>query len=108
MEGGAVAAPSQDTATSAAHHGHLSYLYTDVDLPPVAIMDSSPIGIRHKITFGIIALLGAVAWAIIAFVRGETVNAVWFVVAALCTYVIAYRFYGRLIETKIVAPRDDH
>ena len=53
-------------------------------------------------------LLGAVAWAIIAFVRGETVNAVWFVVAAVCTYVIGYRFYARLIETKIVRPRDDH
>ena len=44
----------------------------------------------------------------IAFVRGETVNAVWFVVAAICTYVIGYRFYARLIEMKIVRPRDDH
>ncbi len=48
------------------------------------------------------------AWTIIAFVRGETVNAVWFVVAAICTYVIGYRFYARLIEAKIVRPRDDH
>ena len=55
-----------------------------------------------------IAVLGAVAWAVIAFVRGETVNAVWFVVAAICTYVIGYRFYARLIEAKIVRPRDDH
>ena len=55
-----------------------------------------------------IAVLGAVAWTIIAFVRGEAVNAVWFVVAAICTYVIGYRFYARLIEAKIVRPRDDH
>jgi len=48
-----------------------------------------------------------VAWAVIAFVRGETVNAVWFVLAAICTYVIAHRFYARLIEMKIVQPRDD-
>ena len=44
----------------------------------------------------------------IAFFRGETVNAVWFVIAAVCTYVIGYRFYARLIEMKIVTPRDDN
>jgi carbon starvation protein len=108
MEGGAVAAPSHDTATLEAHHGRLSYIHTDAGLPPVAIIDHSPIRTQHKIIFGMIAVLGAVAWAIIAFARGETVNSVWFVVAALCTYVIAYRFYGRLIETKIIQPRGDH
>jgi carbon starvation protein len=87
---------------------HLTYIHTDTDLPPVAVIDRSPIGIGHKIFFGVIALVGAVAWAVIAFVRGETVNAVWFVVAAICTYVIGYRFYARLIEAKIVHPRDDH
>ena len=90
------------------HNGHVSYIHTDADLPAVAIIDRSPIRARHKIIFGGIAVLGAVAWAIIAFVRGETVNAVWFVVAAICTYVIGYRCYARLIETKIVRPRDDH
>jgi carbon starvation protein len=86
----------------------VSYVCTDADLPPVAIVDRSPITIRHKIIFGIIAVIGTIAWAVIAFVRGETVNAVWFVVAALCTYIIGFRFYARLIEMKIVRPRDDH
>src|SRR6201988_82325 len=86
--------------------GDVTYIRTDPDLPPVAIIDRSPITTRHKIVFGIIALLGAVAWAIIAFVRGETVNAVWFVIAAICTYIVAFRFYARLIEMKIVRPRD--
>jgi carbon starvation protein len=36
------------------------------------------------------------------------VNAVWFVTAAICTYIIGFRFYARLIEMKIVRPRDDH
>src|ERR1700753_401105 len=90
------------------HNGHVSFVHIDDDLPPVAVIDRSPIRTRHKVIFAMIALLGAVAWAVIAFVRGETVNAVWFVVAAFCTYVIAYRFYARLIETKIVQPRDDH
>jgi carbon starvation protein len=88
--------------------GDVTYIRTDKDLPPVAIIDRSPITTRHKIIFGIIALVGAIAWAIIAFFRGETVNAVWFVIAAICTYVIGFRFYARLIEMKIVRPRDDN
>ena len=90
------------------HDGDITYIRTDKDLPPVAIIDRSPITTRHKIIFGIIAVLGAIAWAIIAFFRGETVNAVWFVIAAICTYVIGFRFYARLIEMKIVRPRDDN
>jgi carbon starvation protein len=90
------------------HDGDVTYIRTDKDLPPVAIIDRSPITSRHKIIFGIIAVLGAIAWAMIAFFRGETVSAVWFVIAAICTYVVAFRFYARLIEMKIVRPRDDH
>ncbi|WP_018601069.1 carbon starvation CstA family protein [Mycobacterium sp. 155] len=88
--------------------GDVTYIRTDKDLPPVAIIDRSPITTRHKIVFAIIALVGAIAWAVIAFFRGETVNAVWFVIAAICTYVIGFRFYARLIEMKIVRPRDDN
>jgi carbon starvation protein len=87
--------------------GDITYVRTDPDLPPVAIIDRSPITTKHKIVFGVIALLGAIAWAMIAFFRGETVNAVWFVIAAVCTYLIGYRFYARLIEMKIVKPRDE-
>jgi carbon starvation protein len=85
----------------------ITYVRTDQDLPPVAVIDRSPITTKHKIIFGVIAVIGAIAWAMIAFFRGETVNAVWFVVAAVCTYVIGFRFYARLIEMKIVQPRDD-
>ena len=92
----------------AEHDRDISYICTDAGSPPVAIIDRSPITIRHKIIFGIIAVIGAGAWAIIAFARGETVNAVWFVVAAICTYILGFRFYARLIEMKIVRPRDDH
>src|SRR5689334_21854903 len=88
--------------------GDVTYVRTDPDLPPVAVVDRSPITTRHKVIFGAIAVLGAIAWAMIAFFRGETVNAVWFVIAAICTYVIGYRFYARLIDTKVVRPRDDH
>jgi carbon starvation protein len=88
--------------------GDVTYIRTDKDLPPVAVIDRSPITVRHRIIFGVIALIGAISWAVIAFFRGETVNAVWFVLAAICTYVIAFRFYARLIERKIVRPRDEN
>ncbi|ORB32396.1 carbon starvation CstA family protein [Mycolicibacterium parafortuitum] len=88
--------------------GDITYIRTDKDLPPVAIIDRSPITVKHRIIFGVVAVLGAVAWAMIAFFRGETVNAVWFVIAAICTYVLGFRFYARLIEMKIVRPRDDN
>src|ERR1700712_1761846 len=97
------AAPERFESTD----GDITYIRTDKELPPVAVIDRSPITTGHKVVFAAIAVLGAIAWAIIAFFRGETVNAVWFVVAAVCTYVIGYRFYARLIEMKIVMPRDD-
>ena len=87
--------------------GAITFVRNDKDLPPVAIIDRSPITGKHRIIFGVIAVLGAFAWAVIAFFRGETFNAVWFVIAAICTYVIGFRFYARLIEMKIVKPRDE-
>ncbi|MET0450603.1 MAG: carbon starvation CstA family protein [Mycobacterium sp.] len=99
------APPSERTEET---DGDITYIRTDADKPPVAIIDRSPITTKHKIVFAVIGLLGAVAWAMIAFFRGETVNAVWFVIAAVCTYVIGYRFYARLIEMKIVKPRDEN
>ena len=101
-------APSTSPNRSEETIGDLTYVKTDADLPPVAIIDRSPITAKHRIAFGVVAVLGAVAWAMIAFFRGETVNAVWFVIAAVCTYVIGFRFYARFIEQKIVMPRDDH
>lgn len=83
------------------------YLRTDPELPPVGVVDRSPITPVKKAIFAGIALLGAAAWTIIAVARGESVNAVWIVIAAVCTYIIAYRFYSRLIEYRVVKPRDD-
>ncbi len=68
----------------------------DPNLPPVAVIDRRPMTTGKKIFFAIIALAAAVAWAIVAFVRGEDVKASYFVVAAVGTYIIAYRFYARL------------
>jgi len=80
---------------------------TKAGQPPVAVRGRTPMKPGAKVTFAIIGLLGALGWTMIAIVRGEAVNSVWFVVAAVCTYVIAFRFYARLIEYKVVKPRDD-
>jgi carbon starvation protein len=53
-----------------------------------------------------ISLVGAGALAAIALERREPLNAVWFVVAALCTYLVAYRFYSAFIAAKIFALDD--
>lgn len=103
-----MASPTTESDRIEETKGDVTYIRTDKDLPPVAIIDRSPITAKHRAIFGVIAVLGAIAWAVIAFFRGETVNAVWFVVAAICTYVIGFRFYARLIEMKVVRPRDDH
>ncbi|MGW4241855.1 carbon starvation CstA family protein [Nocardia sp. NPDC004722] len=85
----------------------IEYLRTDPDLPPVGVVDRTPMSSAKKGIFLAIAVIGAIAWAVLAFMRGENVNAVWIVVAAICTYVLAYQFYARLIEYKITKPRDD-
>ncbi|MDO8369148.1 MAG: carbon starvation CstA family protein, partial [Candidatus Nitrotoga sp.] len=49
-----------------------------------------------------VALLGSAALGGIALNRGESINALWFVTAALCVYAIAYRFYATWIATKVL------
>ena len=53
-----------------------------------------------------IALAGGGALAAIAFERHEPLNAVWFVVASVCTYLVAYRFYSAFLAAKIFALDD--
>lgn len=50
-----------------------------------------------------VALAGAYAIGTLAIWRGETVNAVWFVIAAVAVYSIAYRFYGAFLAAKLFA-----
>jgi carbon starvation protein CstA len=49
-----------------------------------------------------IAIIGAFSFAALALGRGESVNAVWLVTAALSVYVIAYRFYSKFIAEKVL------
>ena len=51
----------------------------------------------------LIALLAAAAFARLALSRGETVSAAWLLTAAVCSYLVAYRFYSKLIAAKVFA-----
>ncbi len=49
-----------------------------------------------------VALLGAFAVSGIALNRGESINALWLITAAICIYAIAYRFYAAWIAAKVL------
>src|SRR5215208_3584288 len=51
----------------------------------------------------LVAAAGAGAFAWLALSRGETVNAAWLLTAAVCTYLVAYRFYSRFLAARVFA-----
>lgn len=55
-----------------------------------------------KAGWAALALLAAAALGVVAFYRGETVNALWIVVAAVAIYLIAYRFYALYIARHVM------
>ena len=50
-----------------------------------------------------LACLGAFSLATIAISRGEHIDSIWLVLAAVCTYLIAYRFYGKFLAARVMA-----
>ncbi|TDC04081.1 carbon starvation protein A [Nonomuraea longispora] len=62
--------------------------------------------LRSIIIWTAVALVGAAGWAVLALSRGEDVNAVWLLAAALGSYAIAYRFYARFIVRKVLGADD--
>ncbi|MEV0309819.1 carbon starvation CstA family protein [Nonomuraea fuscirosea] len=62
--------------------------------------------LRSIIIWTAVAIVGAVGWAVLALSRGENVNAVWLLCAALGSYAIAYRFYARFIVRKVLRADD--
>ncbi len=58
--------------------------------------------IQKKLIWAAVIVLGAVSFAVVALTRGEPVNAAWLVIAAVCIYFIAYRFYGLFIANQVL------
>lgn len=58
-----------------------------------------PRQIPHLV-WALVAVVGAVALGIVALSRGEPINAVWLVAAAIYTYLIAFRYYSTFIANR--------
>lgn len=61
-----------------------------------------------RLSWIVLSCVGAWAVGLIALHRGESINAIWFIVAALCVYAIGYRFYSSFIAAKVFALNDQH
>ncbi|PKU91596.1 carbon starvation protein CstA [Bifidobacterium pseudolongum subsp. globosum] len=103
------------TATPAASQPAPQTAYTAEEEARI-IRNSSglPVGIKPKMVWtwpkallwAAIAIVCALAWSVLAIARGEQISAIWFVVVALSSYAIAYRFYAYYIQIKIMRTDD--
>jgi carbon starvation protein len=59
-------------------------------------------GLGRHLGWFFVAVLGAFALAAVALGRGEAVSALWVVVASVCVYLIAYRYYSLFLATKVL------
>ena len=57
--------------------------------------------LRH-LPWAVLAVVGACALGVVALRRGEAINALWIVVAAVALYLVAYRYYSLFIATKVM------
>jgi carbon starvation protein len=57
--------------------------------------------LKSILIWGVITALGAAGFAVMALNRGESINAIWLLTAAVCIYAIAYRFYSKFIAQKV-------
>jgi carbon starvation protein len=63
---------------------------------------SLPMPLR-VLVWSAVAVVGAVAIGTIALRRGESINAMWLVLAALCSYALGFRFYSSFVAAKVLA-----
>src|SRR5688572_29758523 len=68
--------------------------------PPERIRPSTPAAMA---LWAFVALLGAGTLGYVALKRGETINAAWLVTAAVCFYLVFFRFYSKFIAVKVFA-----
>ncbi|MCE3265086.1 MAG: carbon starvation protein, partial [Pseudoduganella sp.] len=63
--------------------------------------------VMKKLGWAGLSLLGAGALGVVALKRGEPISAIWLVIAAVCVYLIAYRFYSLFIARKVMGLEAD-
>lgn len=59
--------------------------------------------LTSQLGWAALSLLGAASLAYVALKRGESINAVWIVAAAVCVYLIAYRFYSKFLASRVLS-----
>jgi carbon starvation protein len=59
-------------------------------------------GIVRVLIWFVVAASGALSVSVIALRRGESINAMWLVVAAVCSYALGYRFYSKFLAAKVL------
>jgi len=62
--------------------------------------------VLSMVIWAIVAFIGAWGFGVLALHQGETISAVWIVVAAVCIYAIGYRFYSKYIAEKVLGLDD--
>ncbi|XXG93725.1 pyruvate/proton symporter CstA [Neisseria sp. Ec49-e6-T10] len=55
-----------------------------------------------KLAWACVAVIGALCLGYVALKRGETINAMWVLIASVCVYLIGYRYYSRFIADKVL------
>jgi carbon starvation protein len=63
---------------------------------------AAPNSIARTFIWLLVAAAGALSLGIVALQRGESVNALWIVVAAICVYLVAFRFYALFIARRVL------
>lgn len=58
--------------------------------------------ILKQVAWIAVALVGSVALGTVALARGESINALWIVIAAVAIYLIGYRYYARFIANNVM------
>jgi carbon starvation protein CstA len=58
--------------------------------------------VRKHGLWALLAILGAVSLSVLAAARGEAVNALWILTAAICVYLVAYRYYSLYIAKRVM------
>ncbi|MBY0555861.1 MAG: carbon starvation protein A, partial [Burkholderiaceae bacterium] len=66
------------------------------------ITPRGPTTLASRLGWAALALCGATALGVVALKRGESISAIWIVIAAVCVYLIAYRFYSLYIADKVL------
>lgn len=64
-------------------------------------------GFLSILIWGLISIAGGIAFGLVALNRGETISAVWLVIAAISCYAVAYRFYSRFMARKVFSLNDN-